>query len=294
VITSYPLLRLDAERLCREEFEALVLDEAQHIKNPESQAAQAAFRLRARRRFVLTGTPVENSVRDVWSLLHFLMPGYLGTKSDFRERYELPISQEPGCAEHKRLIQRLAPFLLRRTKKAVAPELPDKIEQVVWCDLSAEQRETYSKLVDLSRREVGKAEALLRGALAEGEVGGGEGGFAGGDAVGRLAEAFGQLGLVGGEQGEAGGVGAGGLLALVCEAGEVAGGELAGEGAGLGGEGGGVGGADEDELDGEGAQARGGPGAGVLFDGDVEVAAAKAEGADAGAAGVVGAADPGA
>jgi SNF2 family DNA or RNA helicase len=136
------------------------LDEAQHIKNPESQAAQAAFRLRADRRFVLTGTPVENSVRDVWSLLHFLMPGYLGTKNDFRERYELPVSQEPGGAEHKRLIQRLAPFLLRRTKKAVAPELPDKIEQVVWCELSGEQRETYSKLVDLSRREVGKAEEL--------------------------------------------------------------------------------------------------------------------------------------
>ncbi len=160
VITSYPLLRLDAERLCRESFATVVLDEAQHIKNPESQAAQAAFRLRADRRFVLTGTPVENSVRDVWSLLHFLMPGYLGTKGDFRERYELPITQEPGGLEHKRLIQRLAPFLLRRTKKAVAPELPDKIEQVVWCELSAEQRETYSKLVDLSRREVGKAEEL--------------------------------------------------------------------------------------------------------------------------------------
>ena len=160
VITSYPLLRLDAERLCSEEFSAVVLDEAQHIKNPESQAAQAAFRLRAGRRFVLTGTPVENSVCDVWSLLHFLMPGYLGTKSDFRERYELPISQEPGGTEHKRLIQRLSPFLLRRTKKAVAPELPDKIEQVVWCELSAAQRETYSKLVDVSRREVGKAEQL--------------------------------------------------------------------------------------------------------------------------------------
>lgn len=160
VITSYPLLRLDADRLCRENFAAVVLDEAQHIKNPESQAAQAAFRLRAQRRFVLTGTPVENSVRDVWSLFHFLMPGYLGTKVDFRERYEVPISQEPGGKEHKRLIQRLAPFLLRRTKRAVAPELPDKIEQVVWCELSTAQREMYSKLMDLSRREVGKAEEL--------------------------------------------------------------------------------------------------------------------------------------
>jgi len=160
VITSYAVLRIDAEKLCREQFAAVILDEAQHIKNPESQAAQAAFRLRAERRFVLTGTPVENSVRDVWSLFHFLMPGYLGTRSDFRERYEQPVTQEPGGVAHRRMVQRLAPFLLRRTKKNVAPELPDKIEQVVWCELSDAQREAYGKLVDLSRCEVGKAEEL--------------------------------------------------------------------------------------------------------------------------------------
>ena len=160
VITSYPLLRLDAERLCAEKFAAVILDEAQHIKNPDSQAAQAAYRLRSERRFVLTGTPVENAVRDVWSLMHFLMPGYLGTRADFKERYEQPVSQEPGGPEHRRMIQRLAPFVLRRTKKAVAPELPDKIEQVVWCELSGAQREAYTKLVDLSRREVSKAEGL--------------------------------------------------------------------------------------------------------------------------------------
>jgi superfamily II DNA or RNA helicase len=160
IITSYAVLRIDVERLYQERFEAVILDEAQHIKNPESQAAQAAFRLRADNRFVLTGTPVENSVRDVWSLFHFLMPGYLGTRNDFRERYEQPVTQEPGCVAHRRMVQRLAPFVLRRTKKAVAPELPDKIEQVVWCELSAAQREAYAKLVDLSRREVGKAEEL--------------------------------------------------------------------------------------------------------------------------------------
>ncbi|MEK0445309.1 MAG: hypothetical protein RLZZ399_630 [Verrucomicrobiota bacterium] len=160
VITSYPLLRRDVEAYRGEKFAAVVLDEAQHIKNPESQNAQAAFQLRAERRFVLTGTPVENSVRDVWSLLHFLMPGYLGTRADFRERYEVPITQEPGGAEHQRMIRRLAPFVLRRTKKAVASELPDKIEQVVWCELSEAQREAYSKLVDLTRREVSKAEGL--------------------------------------------------------------------------------------------------------------------------------------
>jgi SNF2 family DNA or RNA helicase len=160
VITSYPLLRLDADRLCAEKFSAVILDEAQHIKNPDSQAAQAAYRLRSERRFVLTGTPVENAVRDVWSLFHFLMPGYLGTRADFKERYEQPVAQEPGGPEHRRMIQRLSPFVLRRTKKAVAPELPDKIEQVVWCELSGAQREAYAKLVDLSRREVSKAEGL--------------------------------------------------------------------------------------------------------------------------------------
>jgi superfamily II DNA or RNA helicase len=160
LITSYPLLRLDSARFAGEQFDAVVLDEAQHIKNPESQAAQAAFRLRADRRFVLTGTPVENSVRDVWSLMHFLMPGYLGTRADFKERYEQPVAEDPGGPEHRRMVQRLSPFLLRRTKKAVAPELPDKIEQVVWCELSPVQREAYAKLVDMSRREVGKADEL--------------------------------------------------------------------------------------------------------------------------------------
>jgi SNF2 family DNA or RNA helicase len=160
VITSYPLLRRDMDWYRGEPFEAVVLDEAQHIKNPDSQNAQAAYQLRAKRRFVLTGTPVENSVRDVWSLLHFVMPGYLGTRSDFRERYEVPITQDPGGMEHRRMVKRLAPFVLRRTKKAVASELPDKIEQVVWCDLSEAQREAYAKLVDLTRREVSKAEGL--------------------------------------------------------------------------------------------------------------------------------------
>ncbi len=160
VITSYPLLRRDVDWYRGEEFATVVLDEAQHIKNPESQSAQAAFALRAKRRFVLTGTPLENSVRDVWSLFHFVMPGYLGTRTDFRERYEVPITRDPGGEEHRRMVRRLRPFVLRRTKRAVASELPDKIEQVVWCDLSAAQRETYSKLLELTRREVGKAEGL--------------------------------------------------------------------------------------------------------------------------------------
>lgn len=160
VITSYPLLRRDIDWYRGEEFSAVVLDEGQHIKNPDSQIAQAVFMLRSKRRFVLTGTPLENSIRDVWSLFHFAMPGYLGTRSDFRERYEVPITQEPGGTEHQRMVRRVAPFVLRRTKKAVVKELPEKIEQVIWCDLSSAQREAYGKLVEMTRREVSRAEEL--------------------------------------------------------------------------------------------------------------------------------------
>ena len=160
VITSYPLLRRDIDWYRGEEFSAVVLDEGQHIKNPDSQIAQSVFMLRSKRRFVLTGTPLENSIRDVWSLFQFAMPGYLGTRSDFRERYEVPITQEPGGSEHQRMVRRVAPFVLRRTKKAVVKELPEKIEQVIWCELSPVQREAYGKLVDMTRREVSRAEEL--------------------------------------------------------------------------------------------------------------------------------------
>ena len=117
VITSYPLLRRDGDSYQNQEFSAVILDEAQHIKNPDSQNAQSASALKARHRFVLTGTPVENSVRDIWSLVNFLMPGYLGTRTDFRERYENAIQSSPGGPEQRRLTHRIRPFLLRRTKR---------------------------------------------------------------------------------------------------------------------------------------------------------------------------------
>ena len=152
VITSYPLLRRDADAYKGLQFAAVLLDEAQHIKNPDSQNAQAASALNARHRFVLTGTPVENSVRDIWSLMNFLMPGYLGTRNDFRERYENPIQNHPGGPEQQRLTRRLRPFLLRRTKQAVAKELPDKLEQVAYCVMTESQRGIYAELVSATRR----------------------------------------------------------------------------------------------------------------------------------------------
>jgi superfamily II DNA or RNA helicase len=152
IITSYPLLRRDADAYNGVKFAAVLLDEAQHIKNPDSQNAQASSLLSARHRFVLTGTPVENSVRDIWSLMHFLMPGYLGSRNDFRERYENPIQNQPGGSEQQRLTRRLRPFLLRRTKQAVATELPEKLEQVAYCVLTECQRQIYQQLVSATRQ----------------------------------------------------------------------------------------------------------------------------------------------
>jgi superfamily II DNA or RNA helicase len=174
IITSYPLLRRDAERYRGVEFTAAILDEAQHIKNPESQNAQSAGTIRARHRFALTGTPVENSVRDIWSLMHFLMPGYLGSRQDFRERFEKEIESQPGGPAHRRLIKRLRPFVLRRVKRDVLEELPEKIEQVAFCELTDAQRQIYTELTTATRRQVselaggkdqGKARMLMLTAL---------------------------------------------------------------------------------------------------------------------------------
>ncbi len=147
VITSYALLRRDIDSLRDFNFSAAVLDEAQHIKNPETQNAQAAYALRAKHRFVLTGTPMENSVRDLWSIMNFALPGYLGNRSDFRERYELPIARGSAPDVQRRLSRRLQPFLLRRRKRDVAKDLPDKIEQVVPCSLTSTQRAAYDALL---------------------------------------------------------------------------------------------------------------------------------------------------
>ena len=154
VITSYALLRRDADLYRDIEFSAAILDEAQHIKNPESQNAQSAFAIRANHRFILTGTPVENSVRDIWALMNFAMPGYLGTRADFRERFEQAISSQPGGPEHQRLVKRLKPFILRRLKQSVITDLPEKIEQISYCELTDAQRELYGQLVSATRRQV--------------------------------------------------------------------------------------------------------------------------------------------
>jgi superfamily II DNA or RNA helicase len=154
VITSYALIRRDAERYRALEFDTVALDEAQHIKNRQTQNAQAVKAIRARHRIVLTGTPLENSVLDLWSIFDFLMPGYLGTAKDFRERYELPIAKEKNSEAQARLARRLKPFLLRRLKRDVASDLPARLEQVSYCELTTEQRGVYQQVIEASRKEV--------------------------------------------------------------------------------------------------------------------------------------------
>ncbi len=154
VVTSYALIRRDAERYAGIGFDTVVLDEAQHIKNRQTQNAQAVKIVRAGHRLVLTGTPMENSVLDLWSIFDFLMPGYLGSAQDFRERYEVPITREKNPDAQARLSRRLRPFLLRRLKREVAADLPAKLEQVSFCELTDDQRAVYQQVIEASRKEV--------------------------------------------------------------------------------------------------------------------------------------------
>ena len=158
LVTSYAILRRDIEQYRADEFSLVILDEAQHIKNRGSQNAQSAKALRARRRLILTGTPLENSVLDLWSLYDYLLPGYLGTAADFRERYETPLTKGPAGAPDTRVMERLRhrvrPFFLRRTKEEVLTELPPKLEFPTLCELTNEQREVYRAVLAQGRREV--------------------------------------------------------------------------------------------------------------------------------------------
>ena len=143
IITTFALLRGDQEKLTKIEWDMVILDEAQAIKNPQSQVAQAAFKVDARFRLTLTGTPVENRLEELWSQMHFVNPGLLAGRKDFDERYAQPISRaDTGVAKHLR--ERIRPFILRRLKREVAPELPPRTEQILRCQLSGAEREVYN------------------------------------------------------------------------------------------------------------------------------------------------------
>jgi len=161
LITSYGTLTRDQELFSAVGFAAVVADEAQHIKNPLSQSAAALRALRARTRFLLTGTPLENSLADLRSLLEFLLPGYL-------PRLPAGLSAEERNWHDERLRRQAAPYLLRRTKRAVAPELPPRLEQVLWVKLTDAQAALYRRVEQESERELidlaasGAGESRLR------------------------------------------------------------------------------------------------------------------------------------
>ena len=156
VITSYALMRRDIEKHLERTYSIAILDEAQHIKNRSTQNALAAKKIKAEHRLVLTGTPIENGVTDLWSIMDFLMPGYLGSHKDFREFYELPILAGGSAGDYMqgKLRRKLHPFLLRRLKKHVAKDLPPKIERIAPCKLTQDQHKVYSTLLEESKHKI--------------------------------------------------------------------------------------------------------------------------------------------
>ncbi len=146
VITSYALARRDEEILSEVDFRYVVLDEAQHIKNPLSQTARAVKRLRSERRLALTGTPIENRLSEFWSIFDFVSPGLLGDLRSFEERYARPIDRGDEEAA-RRLRAIVGPFVLRRTKQEVAKDLPPKIEQEMLVPMAEEQQRLYRQIL---------------------------------------------------------------------------------------------------------------------------------------------------
>ena len=159
VITNYAILRRDFEALQKFPFGAVILDEAQYIKNPNALVTKSAKQLRARQRLALTGTPLENRLLDLWSIVDFVQPGYLGDQSQFTEAYE-PRGENADNRRkiaRKRLSAKLRPLMLRRLKKQVAQDLPERIDERRDCDLIEEQRRLYLAELRRSREQIFKA-----------------------------------------------------------------------------------------------------------------------------------------
>ncbi len=154
-LTTYALLRLDRSVLGAVAWDTVVLDEAQAIKNPDSQVARAAFGLEAGFRVAMTGTPVENRLEDLWSQMHFANPGLLGGRSEFVERYVRPIAAGEA-SQAAMLRERVRPFVLRRRKQEVARELPPRTDVVLYCELSSPERELYDSVRAATQDDVAR------------------------------------------------------------------------------------------------------------------------------------------
>jgi hypothetical protein len=154
LVTSYALARRDAESLNKIGFRTVVLDEAQQIKNPQAKISQVIKSLDADQRLALTGTPIENSVLDLWSIVDFVMPGLLGSEGHFRTAFETPIMRDGDAEKQQRLAKRIQPFMIRRLKTQVAADLPSRTEQTIECEMTAAQKKAYREIVLRARREI--------------------------------------------------------------------------------------------------------------------------------------------
>jgi len=168
VITGYPLLQLDSDVLLARDYYLIILDEAQTIKNPKAKVSAVARSLRSQYRLALTGTPVENHLGEIWSLFDFAQPGLLGDERHFQRHYRTPIEKDGDRPRAQALAQRLAPFLLRRTKDAVAKDLPPKTEIVETLALDDRQRDFYDGIRLASHRHI--QEVVRQQGLARSQI----------------------------------------------------------------------------------------------------------------------------
>ncbi len=167
VVTTYQVATRDIAHLAAQPWSTVVFDEAQAIKNADTRTARAMRTLPAGQRIALTGTPVENRLSELWSILHTVAPGLLGGAAEFRRRYATPIERNRDVEAAARLRRLTAPFLLRRTKadRTLVPDLPDKIEQVAWAPLTHEQAHLYQQVVDQLLADARAATGMRRRGL---------------------------------------------------------------------------------------------------------------------------------
>ena len=167
VITSFALARKDAKLINAIEWHRIVLDEAQNIKNPKAALTKAICKFSAPHRLALTGTPIENRLLDLWSIFNFLNPGYLGTQTQFRRSFELPIQKNSDLRQSATLKKLVEPFILRRVKtdRSIIQDLPDKVEQKLFCNLTKEQASLYEAVVKDVEQQLEAAEGIQRKGL---------------------------------------------------------------------------------------------------------------------------------
>ncbi|MBD1909835.1 MULTISPECIES: DEAD/DEAH box helicase [unclassified Leptolyngbya] len=167
VITSFTLARKDIKLFSDIQWHRVVLDEAQNIKNPKADLTKSVLKLSAPHRLALTGTPIENRLMDLWSIFNFLNPGYLGNQTQFRRNFELPIQKNNKPQQAETLKKLVEPFILRRVKtdQSIIKDLPDKVEQKLYCNLTKEQASLYEAVVKDVEERIQTTEGIERKGL---------------------------------------------------------------------------------------------------------------------------------